>query len=147
MTTTKGKGAKFIPVWIKTVFIVLLLSGVSIAAWQQLPRTGVSTDLSVIGTGKPTLVLTRDTNFVGGGEVLDFLRKAQTEHGERVYLRIAHQGQADGLAFSSEHKSRDGDLVLLDATGDILAGPILPQSYPDVEALLSQAIPETSSHD
>lgn len=147
MSTTKGADAKFIPGWIKTVFIVVLLSGVSFAAWQQLPRTGVSTDLSVIGTGKPSLVLTRDTNFVGGGEVLDLLREAQAEHGERVYLRIAHQGQADGLAFSSEHKSRDGDLVLLDAAGVVLAGPVLPQSYSDVEALLSQASTEAPNHD
>ncbi|WP_373186037.1 hypothetical protein [Halopseudomonas sp.] len=138
MTTSQNTASKRIPGWIKTLFLVLLLSGISFAAWQQLPRGGISTDLSVIGTDKPTLVLTRDTNYVGGGEVLDFLRAAQAEHGERVYLRIAHQGQEDGRAFAQDNDSRDGDLVLLDAEGEVIAGPVLPQTYADVEALLAQ---------
>lgn len=139
MSTTRSPNTKRIPGWIKTLFLVLLLGGVSFVAWQQLPRAGISTDLSVIGTDKPTLVLTRDTNFVGGGDVLDFMRAAQAEHGARVYLRIAHQGQEDGRAFARDHDSRDGDLVLLDADGEVIAGPALPQSYADVEALLAQA--------
>ena len=77
MTTSKNAGNKRIPGWIKTVFIILLLGGMALVVWQQLPRGGISTDLTVIGTDRPTLVLTRDTNFVGGGEVLDFLRAAQ----------------------------------------------------------------------
>lgn len=139
MTTSKNAGNKRIPGWIKTVFIILLLGGMALVVWQQLPRGGISTDLTVIGTDKPTLVLTRDTNFVGGGEVLDFLRAAQAEYGERVYLRIAHQGQEDGRAFALEHQSRDGDLVLLDSDSRVIAGPLLPQSFAAVEALLRQA--------
>lgn len=138
MTPSKTPTSKHIPGWIKAAFIILLLAGMTLVIWQQLPRGGISTDLTVIGTDKPTLVLTRDTNFVGGGEVLDFLRAAQTEYGERVYLRIAHQGQEDGRAFAREHSSRDGDLVLLDADANVIAGPLLPQSLAAVEALLAQ---------
>ncbi len=139
MTTSKTPNAKRIPGWIKALFILVLFGCVSLVAWQQLPRTGVSTDLSVIGIDKPALVLTRDNNLVGGGEVLDLLRAALPEYGERVYLRVAHQGQEDGRAFARDHDSRDGDLVLLDAEGQVIAGPVLPQSYADVEALLAQA--------
>lgn len=138
MTTTKTSNTKRIPGWIKGLFIVVLLGCVSLVAWQQLPRSGVSTDLSAIGIDKPALVLTRDNNLVGGGEVLDFLRAAQPEYGERVYLRVAHQGQEDGRAFARDHDSRDGDLVLLSAEGEVIAGPVLPQSYADVQALLAQ---------
>lgn len=138
MTSSKTTSSKRIPGWIKAVFILVLLIGMSIVVWQQLPRSGVSTDLTVIGGGKPTLVLTRDTNFVGGGQVLDFLRAAQARYGEQVHLRIAHQGQEDGRAFAREHQSRDGDLVLLNAEGKVIAGPLLPQSFTAVEALLAQ---------
>lgn len=139
MTASKSANNRHVPGWIKTLFILALIGGVTVAAWQLLPRGGISTDLTVIGTDKPTLVLTRDTNFVGGGDVLDFLRAAQAEYGEQVYLRIAHQGQEDGRAFAREHKSRDGDLVLLDAQGKLIAGPLLPQSLTAVEAMLAQA--------
>lgn len=138
MTSSKTPNNKRIPGWLKAGFIFLLVAGMSLVIWQQLPRGGISTDLTVIGGDKPTLVLTRDTNFVGGGEVLDFLRAAQTEYGERVYLRIAHQGQEDGRAFAREHGSRDGDLVLLEADGNVVAGPLLPQSFAALEALLAQ---------
>ncbi|GGD02315.1 hypothetical protein [Halopseudomonas salina] len=138
MTTTRTSNTKRIPGWIKALFILVLLGCVSLVAWQQLPRAGVSTDLSVIGMDKPALVLTRDNNLVGGGEVLDLLREAQPQYGERVYLRVAHQGQEDGRAFARDHNSRDGDLVLLDAEGEVISGPVLPQSYADVQALLAE---------
>ena len=127
-----------IPPWIKTLFMLALVGGMATVAWTQLPRTGISTDLSVIGQGRPALVLTRDSNYLGGAEVLEKLNTIQSQYAQRVQFRIAHLGEPVGRAFAETYQTQDGDLTLFDEDGQQLGGLVQPKSIERIEQLLSR---------
>lgn len=142
MSTAPQEERRHLPGWIKAAFLLLLLGGMLVVVWQQLPRTGVSTDLSVIGEGKPVLVLTRDVNLIGGAEVLELLATLQPEYQDRVLFRIAHTGQPDGRFFSEDHQTHDADLTLLDDEGNTMGGLVQPRSTAPIRELLDEFLAE-----
>lgn len=130
----KARGA--IPVWLKALFLILLAIAMATVVWTQLPRSGISTDLSVIGGDKPVLVLTRDVNLLNGAEVLDLLREMEPQYRETILFRIAHQGQPAGQAFAREHKTQDADLTLVDSSGEVIGRMVQPRNTEEIEQLL-----------
>ncbi|WOD09462.1 hypothetical protein RPW65_10225 [Pseudomonas sp. NyZ704] len=128
-----------IPGWIKVVFLVLLIAGMALVVWQQLPRSGISTDLSVIGGERPVLVLTRDVNLLNGAEVLELMRQVEPQYQDAILFRIAHQGQPVGQAFARQHGTQDGDLTLLDQNGEVIGRMVQPRNTEE----LAQLLPET----
>lgn len=138
MSTESQENRRHLPGWIKGLFLLLLFGGMLLVVWQQLPRSGVSTDLSVIGEGQPVLVLTRDVNLLGGAEVLELLTTLQPEYQDRVLFRIAHTGQPDGRAFASDRETQDADLTLLDAEGITMGGLVQPRSTAPIRELLDE---------
>ncbi|MBQ0743447.1 MAG: hypothetical protein KBT85_09125 [Pseudomonas sp.] len=128
-----------IPGWIKVVFLVLLIAGMALVVWQQLPRSGISTDLSVIGGERPVLVLTRDVNLLNGAEVLELMRQVEPQYQDAILFRIAHQGQPAGQAFARQHGTQDGDLTLLDQNGEVIGRMVQPRNTEE----LAQLLPET----
>lgn len=139
MNSTTSKPQRHIPAWIIWTFMLVLLAGVSVVVIQQLPRAGISTDLSGIGQGKPVLVLTRDIHYLGGAEVLEYLKQLNPEYQTRLEMRIAHQGQPDGQAFANRYSTYDGDLVLLNGAGEEIGRLQQPGNLQAVRQLLSQA--------
>lgn len=138
MTSIAEKPKRSIPGWLKAVFLLVLIGAMALVIWTQLPRSGLSTDLSVIGEDKPVLVLTRDVNFVNGAEVLDLLREMEPEYRAAVPFRVAHQGQPSGQAFARKHKTQDGDLTLLDTEGNVIGRLVQPDSAAVIVELLSK---------
>lgn len=128
-----------IPGWIKVVFLVLLIAGMALVVWQQLPRSGISTDLSVIGGERPVLVLTRDVNLLNGAEVLELMRQVEPQYQDAILFRIAHQGQPVGQAFARQHGTQDGDLTLLDQNAEVIGRMVQPRNTEE----LAQLLPET----
>ncbi len=135
--TTPRPTARRLPLWIKLTFMLLLIGGMVAIAWTQLPRVGVATDLTIIGQGEPTLVLTRDVNYLGGAEVLELLKPIQSDYAGQVHFRIAHLGQPDGQAFSQQYNTQDGDLTLLDSEGDTLGALAQPKNVDQIHQLLA----------
>ena len=105
-----------IPGWVKAIFFVVLISAMVVVVWTQLPRSGISTDLSVVGGDKPVLVLTRDVNLL---------------------FRVAHQGQPAGRAFAREHNTQDGDLTLVDEAGEVIGRMVQPRNSAEIAQLLA----------
>ncbi len=138
MSDTSPTPRKGIPPPIMLTFVAGLIIAMVAIAWTQLPRSGLSTDLTVIGEGHPVLVLTRDVNYLGGAQVLEVLKPIRESYTERAHFRIAHLGQPDGQAFSDQHRTSDGDVSLLDAQGNLLETTTEPQDAGQVEALLSR---------
>ncbi|SDU04686.1 hypothetical protein [Halopseudomonas salegens] len=137
MSSAKGRQRR-IPTAVKLGFMGLLITMVLVVGWQNLPRGVVSTDLEVIGQGKPVLVLTRDVNFVGGGEVMELMGHLSTEEREQVEMRVAHLGQPKGQAFARQFSTRDADLVLLDGQGEMLGRVDHPETLEHIRHLLQQ---------
>lgn len=123
---------------VKFSFMGLLLTMVLVVGWQNLPRGVISTDLDVIGQGMPVLVLTRDVNFVGGGEVMELMGRLTAEEREHVELRVAHLGQPRGQAFARQFDTQDADLILLDGNGEQLGRVDHPETVDHIRHLLQQ---------
>ncbi len=130
-----------IPGWIKAVFLVLLIAGMALVVWQQLPRAGISTDLSVIGGERPVLVLTRDVNLLNGAEVLELMRLLEPQYQDLILFRVAHQGQPVGRAFARQHGTQDGDLTLLDQDGEVIGRMVQPRNAEELAQLLPEPSP------
>lgn len=135
--STPTPAPRRLPLWTKITFMLLLIAGMVAIAWTQLPRVGVATDLSVVGQGEPVLVLTRDVNYLGGAEVLELLKPIQSQYAGQVHFRIAHLGQPDGRAFADRHSTQDGDLTLLDESGQRIGALEQPESVEQIHQLLA----------
>lgn len=123
---------------VKFSFMGLLLTMVLVVGWQNLPRGVISTDLDIIGQGTPVLVLTRDVNFVGGGEVMELMSHLSDAERERVEMRVAHLGQPRGQAFANQFATQDADLVLLDGNGELLGRVDHPETVDHIRQLIQQ---------
>lgn len=134
--TDKPVVVRRIPAAAKWLFSGLLLVMLLVLGWQNLPRGVVSTDLTAIGEGRPVLVLTRDVNFVGGGEVMELMGQLTAEERAGVELRVAHLGRPDGQAFARQFATRDADLLLLDAQGEPLGRVEHPETLDHIRQLL-----------
>lgn len=132
MTTDQPTTNSRLP--LRALIFIGLIIGLLFAAWQLLPRTGLSTDISVVGQGTPVLVLTRDVHYLGGAEVLEMLKPMQVEYAPGLLMRVAHQGHDSSRQFSEQHGARDGDLLLFDAEGKLLGSLQVPSN----EAMLRQ---------
>lgn len=137
MTTNTQQSRGSFPGWLKAVFLIVLIAAMAAVIWTQLPRSGISTDLSPVGGDKPVLVLTRDVNFLNGAGVLDLLRDMEPEYQDTIPFRIAHQGQPAGQAFAREHGTQDGDLTLIDSDGQVIGRLVQPQNAAQIAQLLA----------
>lgn len=135
--TISRRSSRRLPLWIKVTFMLLLIAGMVAIAWTQLPRVGVATDLTIVGQGEPTLVLTRDVNYLGGAQVLELMKPIQSQYAGQIHFRIAHLGQPDGRAFSEQHDTQDGDLTLLDGDGQPVGALEQPDAVDQIHQLLA----------
>lgn len=77
----------------------------------------IGTDLSVIGKGKPTLVLAYENYSPTGGEALNRLRKIRGDFDLKVNFVVADLGTPDGQAFARRYQLFDGQAMLLSRNG------------------------------
>ncbi|MGB5743776.1 MAG: hypothetical protein WBM65_15325 [Sedimenticolaceae bacterium] len=80
----------------------------------------ISTDLSVIGQGKPVLVLASENFSPIGGEALDRLRQVRAEYESRLRFVVADLGSPQGRAFANRYGLADGQAVFLKPDGQPL---------------------------
>ncbi|MFZ2289404.1 MAG: hypothetical protein WAV92_07020 [Halopseudomonas yangmingensis] len=126
---------------LRALVIIGIIITLLFAAWQLLPRTGLSTDLQPIGQGTPVLVLTRDIHYLGGADVLDMLKPMQIEYAPGLLMRVAHQGHETSRQFSERHGSRDGDLLLFDAEGELLGSLQVPKNQAMIRQWIASLLP------
>ncbi|MGB5493207.1 MAG: hypothetical protein WBM97_01845 [Sedimenticolaceae bacterium] len=80
----------------------------------------VSTDLSVVGQGKPTLVLAYENFSPTGGEALDRIRQVRAEYESRLHFVVADLGTPQGRAFANRFGLADGQAVFMKPDGQPL---------------------------
>lgn len=95
----------------------------------------ISADLSVIGKGKPALVLAYENFSMEGGEALERLRQIRGDYESRVDFVVADLGTPQGQAFAQRYRLIDGSAVFLDKDGTPLKVTFIPV---DEQALREQ---------
>lgn len=78
----------------------------------------ISSDLSVIGQGKPALVLAYQNYSPPGGEALNRLRKVQDDYEEKIEFVVADLGTQAGSAFARQYDLVDGLAIVLMPNGE-----------------------------
>lgn len=124
--------------WRNRLFTILFIVGVSSFIWSQLPDGGYPTDLTKIGTGRPTLVLAHDSNYSGGMEVMYLMNEIRDDYTGRVDFLVAHLGMADGQEFARHHGARDGVVLLFSGDGRNVSVLNRPQSIDELRLALNQ---------
>ena len=98
----------------------------------------VSMDLSLVGQGKPSLVLAYENFSPTGGAALEQLRKVRSDYEPRLVFVVADLGTPQGSRFAMRHGLVDGQAVLLDARGT----PLSALTVPDDSAVLRARLDE-----
>ena len=86
----------------------------------------IGTDLSVIGQGKPALVLAYENFSPTGGDALNRLRQIRSDYDSRLDFVVADMGTPQGRAFANRYQLVDGQAVFLKQNGQPLRVTSIP---------------------
>ncbi|MFT6389241.1 MAG: hypothetical protein ACJAUP_002631 [Cellvibrionaceae bacterium] len=86
----------------------------------------ISADLSIIGQGKPALVLAYENYSPAGGDALNRLRRVKSDYDSRLDFVVADMGTPQGLAFANRHQLIDGFAIFLKQNGRPLEATNIP---------------------
>ena len=100
----------------------------------------ISTDLSVVGRGKPALVLVHENFSPTSGEALNRLRKIRSDYDARLDFVVADPGTPPGRAFADRHRLVDGLAVFLGRDGRSLGITSLPVDERELRALIESTL-------
>lgn len=103
-------------VWIVSLAFVVIVGGVLLTYTGRV----ISTDLSVIGGGRPVAVLAFESYSPQGMQAMDQINIIRDDFEDRLSFRVASIGSPDGDRFVARHGIRDGILVVLDGDGELL---------------------------
>lgn len=107
--------------------VVLLAGGIG---------TPISSDLSVVGKGKPALVLVYENYSPAGGEALNRLGQVKEDYASRINFVVADLGVPDGQAFADRHQLADGQAMFLTSDGRPLQAVSIPAEEGALRSLL-----------
>ena len=95
----------------------------------------IGNDLSVIGKGKPVLVLAYENYSPAGGDALNRLSRVMNDYDSRLDFVVADLGTPEGHAFASRHQMINGQAIFINRD----AQPLWIRSIPaDEQALRSR---------
>ena len=97
--------------------------------WMQVAHP---TDLTLIGNGRPALVLAYDINSMGGMEVMKLMDAVRDDYTDRVEFLIADLGTPQGIQFAKRHNAINGTVMFYSAKGSYVRTIHVP---PDTETL------------
>jgi len=100
----------------------------------------VSMDLSLVGQGKPSLVLAYENFSPTGGAALEQLRKVRGDYELRLVFIVADLGTPQGRQFASRYGLADGQAVLLNGQASPLAAFMIPRDTAALRARLDKAL-------
>ena len=101
----------------------------------------ISTDLSVIGQGKPALVLVYENFSIIGGDALNRLRQVSSDYDSRLDFVVAELGTPQGNAFADSYKLVDGQAMFLKQDGQPLGVTSIPADERKLRSLLEAKLP------
>jgi hypothetical protein len=113
--------------WVVIASVILFL----VFAFKFLLPKGFSDDLSLIGKGKPAVVLVRDNQTVQSHELIDVMNALRDRYAAKVEFLLTDHNTPKGETFMAENGATRATLVLMDAQGKkvkILHAPLTEES-------------------
>lgn len=126
--------------WLAAAFFVVL----AVVAVMNLPR-GYSDDLSLIGKGKPAIVLIRDKNAVQTFDLMEVMNGIRDQYAGQVEFLLTDFNTPQGRAFMAANEAPRVTLVLLDADGKRVKVLYPPQTAESLQQEISgvlKAVPQ-----
>lgn len=99
-----------------SLIVILVIGGLLAVAVMLLPK-GFSDDLSKIGQGSATVVLTHDKNSVESMEFMELLNKVRSDYAGKVDFLAVDINTRQGQVFSRRQNVGAAVLVLFDPDG------------------------------
>lgn len=96
----------------------------------------IHTDLSVIGQGKPVLVLAYKNHSPTGGEALNRLRQIRSDYDSRLDFVVADMGAPEGSTFANRYQMFDGQALFLTRDGKPHSVVNIPEDEQGLHQLL-----------
>jgi len=100
----------------------------------------ISTDLSVIGQGKPTLVLAYENFSPTGGDALNRLRQVRSDYDSRLDFVVVDLGTPQGRAFANRYQLVDGQAAFLKQDGQLLQLTGIPADEQELRSHLESKL-------
>ena len=104
----------------RTIIVVVVVTAVLVLFVALMPR-GYDSDLTRIGKGQPTAVLTHDPVFLASAELMEGVNGLRKDFEPATLFLVADLGTPQGRRFAEEQSVSFGVLVLFDAHGRRLA--------------------------
>lgn len=109
---------KSMPTWAKGLLYSVFFVVMVVFAVKQLPSGGAySTDLTLVGEGKPALVLVYDVNNMAGHQMMDVLKPLRERYKSKVLFLVADLGTPEGRSFARHYNGSSGSLIVLNGEG------------------------------
>ncbi len=124
---------------IATLLIALLIVGSLFMFSSGKP---IGTNLSIVGQGKPTIVLGYENYSPMGGAALSLLRKVRGNYDSRMEFVIADLGTPQGQQFADRHQLFDGRAVFLNQDGEPVRITSIPAQEDELKSLLDAMLSE-----
>ena len=127
-----------------TMVKTIAVTAVALVALGYLLTMGVgkpiSTDLSVIGQGKPALVLAYENFSPTGGDALNRLRQVRSDYDSRLDFLVADLGTPQGRAFANRYQLVNGQAVFLKQDGQPLRVTSIPADERELRSRLESRL-------
>lgn len=106
----------------------------------------VSTDLSVIGKGKPVLVLVYENYSPTSGDALNRLSQVMIDYESRLEFVVADLGVPQGRAFAERHKLGNGQAMFLKPDGEPMRATSIPADEQELRSRLDTKLAAVESN-
>lgn len=114
---------------------LVALAGVGYLVFTSVGKP-ISTDLSVIGQGKPVLVLVYENYSPGSQDAFDRLRRVMADYQPRLTFAVADLGVPQGRAFAERHRLASGQALFLKPDGTPLQATFIPTDERELRSRL-----------
>lgn len=115
------------PKLLKLAIILVSIGLIGWVMWTFLGVKPISKDLSVIGQGKPVVVLVYESYAPAGMDAMERLNQVRSDYEPDIKFRVAHLGTPEGDVFVRRHEAFDGVIVLFDAAGEVVRVTMVPR--------------------
>ena len=124
-----------------TVWVLLLLAIVAaLVIGTRYFLQPMSTDLSVVGQGKPALVLAYENFSPDSGALLNQLNRVRKDYEQYMNFAVADLGAPEGRKFAGRYNLGNGAVVFFSGSGEALRLLRLPGDEQGLRELLDQQL-------